>query len=238
MKKKRIAYHIPEPCHESWEQMTPVEKGRFCSSCTKPVIDFTRMTDLQVQGFMNQATGSVCGRMSITQLNREFTPYMEIAPRAFSLHALVLGTALTTFSACEANAQRGEVIQTEQTESGMLKGKVEKEPVLMGDTVMVTVPAVFSGKVFDYLQNGFIAGTSVTLYDEAGQELASTISNEKGEFEVPLRENMRPYKAVFRKEEYVEAEYLFADLATTVGLTVTLYQRDQLMMGKVIQEKR
>ena len=55
-----IAPHIPKPCHENWEQMTPNEKGRFCSSCSKTVIDFTKPNSFtEIQDFEN-----VCGRFN------------------------------------------------------------------------------------------------------------------------------------------------------------------------------
>ena len=45
---KKFQLQIPEPCHESWEKMNPVEQGRFCNSCQKAVIDFTGMSDAQL----------------------------------------------------------------------------------------------------------------------------------------------------------------------------------------------
>jgi hypothetical protein len=38
---KKFQLQIPEPCHEDWNKMTPVHKGRFCDSCEKAVVDFT-----------------------------------------------------------------------------------------------------------------------------------------------------------------------------------------------------
>jgi len=53
-----IAAHIPKPCHKAWEQMTPNEKGRFCSACNKTVIDFTKPEHFsEIENFEN-----VCGR--------------------------------------------------------------------------------------------------------------------------------------------------------------------------------
>src|SRR5882672_521370 len=69
---KQIQLNIPEPCHEDWDKMNPVEKGRFCDSCQKQVIDFTNMSDVQLATFFKKpSTGSVCGRFYQDQLDRE-----------------------------------------------------------------------------------------------------------------------------------------------------------------------
>ncbi|MEI2738151.1 MAG: carboxypeptidase-like regulatory domain-containing protein [Chitinophagaceae bacterium] len=69
---KKIQLTIAEPCHENWDGMTPVEKGRFCGSCQKQVVDFSNMSDRQVAEFFKKpSTGSVCGRFMTDQLDRE-----------------------------------------------------------------------------------------------------------------------------------------------------------------------
>lgn len=67
---KQFRLSVADPCHEDWEQMSPVEKGRFCGSCQKQVVDFTDMTDTQIATFFKKSTGSVCGRFMDDQLNR------------------------------------------------------------------------------------------------------------------------------------------------------------------------
>jgi hypothetical protein len=67
---KQVTLSIPEPCHEGWDNMTPSQKGRFCGSCQKEVIDFTGMTDAELFAFFaQQRTGSVCGRTHVGQLD-------------------------------------------------------------------------------------------------------------------------------------------------------------------------
>ncbi|OIQ18084.1 MAG: hypothetical protein BM557_07660 [Flavobacterium sp. MedPE-SWcel] len=61
---------IPNPCHENWNKMTPVEKGRFCSSCQKKVHDFTNVSDKEIKSILNNDK-STCGRFRHDQLNRD-----------------------------------------------------------------------------------------------------------------------------------------------------------------------
>ncbi|RXM46641.1 hypothetical protein [Flavobacterium sp. YO12] len=66
----KIKISIPEPCHENWLEMSLTEKGKFCCSCQKNVIDFTKSSDREISVAYNKSK-NLCGRFSITQLNRE-----------------------------------------------------------------------------------------------------------------------------------------------------------------------
>ena len=69
---KKLQLQVPVPCHEDWENMTRAEKGRFCSSCHKTVMDFSNMSDREIAAFFKKrSTGSVCGRFMENQLNRD-----------------------------------------------------------------------------------------------------------------------------------------------------------------------
>jgi Secretion system C-terminal sorting domain len=69
---KKIQLTIPKPCHENWDAMTDLQKGKFCGSCQKQVVDFTNMSDRQLAEFFKKpSTGSVCGRFMTDQLERE-----------------------------------------------------------------------------------------------------------------------------------------------------------------------
>lgn len=62
--------HIPDPCFENWESMSPQEKGRFCSVCNKCVIDFTQKQPEEIQQiFVERKDENICGRFYNHQLN-------------------------------------------------------------------------------------------------------------------------------------------------------------------------
>ncbi len=62
---------INNPCHENWDAMTPNEKGAFCLSCQKTVVDFSKKTVQEIKDFFAEVpeTESVCGRFEEDQLS-------------------------------------------------------------------------------------------------------------------------------------------------------------------------
>lgn len=94
--KKPIQISIPTPCHENWEQMTAVDKGRFCGSCEKKVFDFTNSSDGEIASVLKN-TVNACGRFSHTQIDRDLVIPKEksslwIAASAAALSLLTIGT--------------------------------------------------------------------------------------------------------------------------------------------------
>jgi hypothetical protein len=67
---KNLQLHIPTPCHENWQHMSLADKGRFCASCQKHVIDFTQSSDRQIAETF-KTEGNVCGRFLKSQLERD-----------------------------------------------------------------------------------------------------------------------------------------------------------------------
>ncbi len=61
--------HIPEPCHEDWDKMSPNEQGSFCNVCAKTVVDFSGKTNDDIQRYLlENIDKKVCGRFKVTQL--------------------------------------------------------------------------------------------------------------------------------------------------------------------------
>ena len=67
--RQKVQISIPEPCNEGWQNMTPVEKGRFCASCQKRVLDFTHLSDNEIIKVVTK-NDNLCARINVSQLNR------------------------------------------------------------------------------------------------------------------------------------------------------------------------
>ena len=119
---KHFKLTIPKPCHENWNEMTPNEKGRFCRSCAKTVVDFTQFSEKQVQEYLlKNRHQKVCGHFYRKQLD---SLVIEIPERViFHKHSFrslfVLALVLTM----------GTMLLSCKTESGKVQ-KIEKVEIV------------------------------------------------------------------------------------------------------------
>ncbi|SEH33876.1 TonB-dependent receptor plug domain-containing protein [Chryseobacterium culicis] len=154
---------IPKPCHENWNAMTPDEKGRFCSVCSKTVRDFRTASDDEIRKVFSNSSQEICGVFYPSQLNREL--HYSYINSLFVKFAV--GFMLTTGGIISINAQecatKSNVITMEK---GMPLGKVISSPPVIQNTAdnhtytiggapsskaMVYKPLyVIDGKISDY----------------------------------------------------------------------------------------
>jgi hypothetical protein len=64
---------IPKPCSQNWNSMIPNKEGRFCNSCSKTVIDFTKMENTEIKNYLIKNSGkeSICGHFKFDQVKAE-----------------------------------------------------------------------------------------------------------------------------------------------------------------------
>ncbi|KGO93541.1 carboxypeptidase-like regulatory domain-containing protein [Flavobacterium subsaxonicum] len=108
---KKINISIPTPCHENWETMSPTDKGRFCASCQKNVVDLTKASDRQVAAAFRESD-NLCGRFLKSQLERDL-----IIPKEKNKLWLAASAAVVTLLTIGNNQMFAQSpVNTEQTE--------------------------------------------------------------------------------------------------------------------------
>src|ERR1700733_13036212 len=95
---KNIIIDIPEPCSQSWEQMTPEGKGRHCNSCKQTVYDFTQMSNAEILNFIS-THGQVCGNYYKDQLGQLLQPAKKRRPIFTNFWSWLLSSVLISSSA-------------------------------------------------------------------------------------------------------------------------------------------
>lgn len=74
--------HIPSPCSEDWSKMKIVHRARFCSSCTKNVMDFTQMSREEILTYLlKNHNKNVCGHIHRSQLDFSTSDYLVTIER-------------------------------------------------------------------------------------------------------------------------------------------------------------
>ncbi|OCB70450.1 hypothetical protein B0A79_23985 [Flavobacterium piscis] len=75
---------ILKPCNQNWNSMLPNKEGRFCNSCSKTVIDFTKMENSEIRNYLieNSKNESVCGHFNSNQIkNYDSSKYDNLRNR-------------------------------------------------------------------------------------------------------------------------------------------------------------
>lgn len=106
--------HIPKPCSANWNKMTPEEKGRFCNQCQKTVIDFTNMSPVQIEDYINRnKEHSVCGRFKKNQLLNSLTSLNQQVSQTVKI--MGVASVLFLWSASPVFSQTTKKVYTEDS---------------------------------------------------------------------------------------------------------------------------
>lgn len=76
--------NVPKPCSQNWNSMLPNKDGRFCNSCSKTVIDFTKMEIPEIKNYLIENSGKegVCGHFKFDQVqSKESIKYHNLRNR-------------------------------------------------------------------------------------------------------------------------------------------------------------
>lgn len=161
---RKVNISIPKPCHENWEAMTPEDKGRFCSVCTKTVFDFTKASDKEIMDQLKK-DATTCGRLHINQLNRNLVISKQ-KPKYWAVFSVTVFGLLGLGNHVAYSQVKHDTIQTEP-----------KEDLILGK-VRIPQKRMINGVVSDGF--GPIAGVKVVVKNSE----KNTITDSNGNYSI------------------------------------------------------
>jgi CarboxypepD_reg-like domain len=168
-----IKLKIPEPCHESWQEMAPVRHDcRHCAACDRQIVDFTHKTDAAILQYLQNNPGKICGRFSAFQLER---PMKATVPaKRTGLTAVAASFAAVLAAQHPAgNVPKENVVMTQtEVDERTVLGKTVYFDFLEADTVRQ-----ISGQVLD--SNGLPLPGAMVMFPNTS---IRTVTNAQGEY--------------------------------------------------------
>ena len=138
---------VPKPCHENWNAMTPEESGKFCSTCSKSVVDFTNMESTEVQEyFIQNKEQKICGRFKNEQLDSVIIQipqnilFSQLNVHKMFMLALLISMGTSLLSCQNSNGKKQkidgvEVIDAAENHTTM---GISVRPIEIADSVNTT----------------------------------------------------------------------------------------------------
>ncbi|XZF14343.1 carboxypeptidase-like regulatory domain-containing protein [Chitinophagaceae bacterium MMS25-I14] len=135
--KLPVQLTIPSPCAQSWQEMTPDARGRFCNHCRKSVIDFTEWSDKALYSFFENRNENVCGRFFQSQLNRPLQLPLQRHTKLYQL-AVALGLSLILLPSSHIHARPRPPMMEQNTfmQQDSAKSAGHKDSITISGTVL------------------------------------------------------------------------------------------------------
>lgn len=188
-KMPSLKIELPNPCHEDWDKMTKAEKGRFCGSCEKIVVDFTLMTDKELIDFFITKNQRACGRFRSNQLDRQIVVEPEQKPRWWPS---ALAASVFSFLAVAGFSQELKPGKTEISVETELEREMEQH-IVVGEAPMdIITIAHFKGTVLDQKGNR-IGFAKIKIHDFD----TTIVAEADGTFDVHLDLNEMEIQTLF-----------------------------------------
>ncbi len=177
---KKLSISIKSPCHESWDEMLPFEKGKFCRSCQKTVVDFTAMSDRQLADFFKQPRANLCGHFHADQLERDLVINKKRIPWVRYFFQFTWPAMVLLLKSCGTKQSWKEQHPTAIFPSTISNKKIVSTSMIetvAGEVLPVPPPRV---KVNGFFMCPVVKGDVEIVYDDAIQgEILEEIPSKK-----------------------------------------------------------
>jgi hypothetical protein len=225
MATNSIMLSIPNPCSENWNKMTPQEKGRFCDTCQKCVVDFTAMTDAAVLDYFNKNNGKICGRFDKRQLDRVLIINDKRFQKRFNIAASLLFLSSLGFG----NTVKHDAVSPLKILQFDTQKWVTKKSSLQPNESILTDSVTIKGRVFtsDTLREPLV-GASILLKGTT----IGVIADENGDFTFTLP--LVPYKDSILIVSFAGYEAQEIELSRFVKTESLIIELKNSMLGEIV----
>jgi len=215
---------IPQPCSQQWHSFVPTDKGAFCGSCAKEVIDFTKLSDEQVIAYFQKQSSRTCGKFRPDQL-KIYSLIPARPSRRWPWVTVVAMSVMLFFTSRETTAQR--VCRKPKTTEQYPSYKT-------GEAFLENVSAVrITGKVTDKHGND-MPGVNVLRKGTT----QGTTTDAKGMYTFVMTDLTLSNTFVFSFVGYTSAEYQAYWNSDTCTLNVCMMEDLMVLGGAEITTNR
>ena len=224
--KNSINISVKKPCTEKFSNFSITEKGGFCASCEKEVIDFTSMSQIEVIDFLCKNSANTCGRFKSSQL-RTFTEQQNYNTMPNFITKGIGALSFSLLSLCAVSSLEAQEVAVNST--------IQTELTTTPSVILINTPQqqkyTVKGTVLDE-DNIPLPGVSIVL--KGTKDGVSTDLD--GKFEFPKSLEAKNI-LVFSYIGYDIKEYKIVDSKTdTQDITVQFNSSDIELMGEVAIE--
>ncbi len=228
MNRQNYILKIEEPCGQEWTAMTQTDIGKFCSQCSKTVVDFTKLTDTEIIQFVEKTSDKLCGRLTPQQLNR----LLEINhptnnPRLYKILAglLVIGTTGNSYAADRISSQIEIISSIDNKE---LAGRQLQTPK---ETIIDSLKNVVHGKIFDAHSKEPLPFASVLIKDTK----TGVATDLHGKFRLVIPESLltEEITLVVMYIGYENTEIIIKSKNLPITMELLIIQGEHALLGEV-----
>lgn len=229
MSKPGFILKVNSPCTEDWNKMSKTERGRFCSHCTKEVINFSELTDEEIFKIINNSSAKLCGRLSEDQLDRT----ISIKSKRYNFSFSKFFAGLFLLGLTKTNEGFGKQVKNKII--AIQSAKIEKSGYIE-DLARDTSLKKVIGNVLDSETKEGLSGVLIMI---RGTNVG-VVTNTNGNFNLNIPDHLSnsPIHLIITSVGYSKQEFAINKNSLNTTKEYLITKTEQILTGEVVVVKK
>ncbi|MDO6471326.1 carboxypeptidase-like regulatory domain-containing protein [Maribacter sp. 1_MG-2023] len=221
--KSTLTIDVKEPCKENFTNFSKTEKGGFCQSCEKEVIDFTNFSDTELVNYLSNSKKKTCGMFKASQLKSYETHTLQTMNNSmFHKGIAMMSFSLLALCATEVKGQETASIEPTIELVSSLEGVV-------GKVQIVQEKHTVTGTIVDEA-NEPLPGVNVVLKGTT----IGTQTDFDGKFEFPQQLVQNDILVLSFIGYETKTYKVAANGSSNIDINITFDEYDMVLMGDIV----